>query len=92
MSSVNPAYFDCEKFIIQIEKRPILYEKNLAEFSNKTIKDKLWSEVCEAMVENWGQMKGEEKIKTGKYEQFLFVSTAYRLFLFLTTLKMIIVS
>ena len=66
MSSEGFAFFDSEKLISEIKNRPSLYDKKLADFSNKAIREYLWSEVCEAIVKDWGQMDAEEKMKTGK--------------------------
>ena len=75
MSSVYVGYFDTEKFILEVEKRPPLFDKKLAEYSDKNTKDKLWSEVCEAMQDDWDQMEEEDKRKTGNIlvSNFYFV-------------------
>jgi len=38
-----------EKLILEVERRPPLYKKHSKEYSDKHLKDKLWSEVCEAV-------------------------------------------
>lgn len=48
-------YFDTQKFIIEVEKRPALYNKSILEYSDKDLKEELWIEVCEAIVSNWRQ-------------------------------------
>jgi hypothetical protein len=45
-------YFDTQKFIIEVEKRPALYNKSILEYSDKDLKEELWIEVCEAIVSN----------------------------------------
>jgi len=35
-----------EKLILEVEWRPPLYKKQSKEYSDKHLKDKLWSEVC----------------------------------------------
>ena len=65
MSSVNTDYFDCEKFIDEIKRRPTIYDKKLKAYSNKNVKDKLWTEVYEAMRDGWEEMEEEEKRKQG---------------------------
>lgn len=32
--------------ILEVEKRPALYNKKLKEYSDRTKKEKLWGEVC----------------------------------------------
>jgi hypothetical protein len=38
-------FFDTEKLIIEVEKRPALYNTHLPEYSHKHVKEKLWTEV-----------------------------------------------
>jgi len=52
---------DTEKLIIEIEKRPPLYDKNLPEFSIKAVRDRSWDEVYETMFENWDNLGQEDK-------------------------------
>jgi hypothetical protein len=40
-----------------------LYNAHLPEYSDKHVKEKLWTEVCEAIVPNWGQVDKDGKIK-----------------------------
>jgi hypothetical protein len=57
------------------EKRPALYNTHLPEYSDKHVKEKLWTEVCEGIVPNWGQVDKDGKIKRGKsivYSYLLF--------------------
>jgi len=42
--------YDCEMLISGIEKRPAVYDCSLKEYSDKSFKDRLWAEVCEAVV------------------------------------------
>jgi hypothetical protein len=63
--------FDIEKLIIEVEKRPALYNTHLPEYSDKHVKEKLWTEVCEAIVPNWGQVDKDGKIKRGKSVVYL---------------------
>ncbi|KAG5862027.1 hypothetical protein JTB14_025315 [Gonioctena quinquepunctata] len=46
-------YCDSEKIILEVEKRPAVYNKQLPEYSDKNIKEELWVEVCEAVVPEW---------------------------------------
>ena len=66
MSSVKTECFDVDKFIHKIEKTPAIFGKQLKEYSDKVKKDKLWTEVSEALQDVWEEMVEEEKIKIGK--------------------------
>jgi hypothetical protein len=47
-------------------KSPALYDCSIKEYSDKSFKDRLWGEVCEAVVSEWSQLDGPEKRKKGK--------------------------
>jgi hypothetical protein len=42
-----------DKLIDETETRPALYNKNLKEYSDISLKRRLWLEVCEAVFEDW---------------------------------------
>jgi hypothetical protein len=48
--------YDCEILISEIEKRPALCDCSIKEYSDKSFKDRLWGEVCEAVVSEWSQL------------------------------------
>jgi hypothetical protein len=54
---------DCEMLISETEKRPALYNCSVTEYSNKGLKDRLWGEVCEAVVSECSQLDSPEKHK-----------------------------
>jgi len=58
--------FDSERLITEVEKRPALYNKATPEYSDKQCKEKLWMEVCEAVVPNWSRMDTTARMATGK--------------------------
>jgi len=58
--------YDCEILISEIEKRPALYDCPMKEYSDKVLKNRLWGEVCEAVVSEWSQLDGPEKREKGK--------------------------
>ena len=66
MSFHSAQYFDCEKFFVEIEKRPVIFNRTLPGHSNKTERDKLWREVCAAMQDDWDEMQEDDKLKLGK--------------------------
>jgi hypothetical protein len=53
--------YDCEILSFEIQKRPALYDCSLKVYSDKVLKDRLWGEVCEAVVSEWGRLDGPEK-------------------------------
>ena len=58
--------FYSERLITEVEKRPALYNKATPECSDKHCKEKLWVEVCEAVVTNWSRMVTTARETTGK--------------------------
>lgn len=64
--ALDAEYFDSEKLIIEIEKRPALYNEVLPEYSDKNIKEKLWIEVCEATVRSSGVLDKNLRTEKGK--------------------------
>ena len=58
--------YDFEKLISEIEKRPALYDCSLKEYSDKVLKNRLWGEVCEAVVSEWSELDSPEKREKGK--------------------------
>jgi len=57
---------DSERIITEVQKRPALYDKATPEYSDKHWKQKLWMEVCEAVVPNWSRMDTTARVSTGK--------------------------
>jgi hypothetical protein len=47
--------------ISKTERRPALYNRSVTEYSNKGLKDRLWGEVCEAVVSECSQLDSPEK-------------------------------
>lgn len=52
---------DPELIIIEVEKRPALFDKRLKEYSDRNIKEKLWGEVCVNVIRNWSELSAKEK-------------------------------
>jgi hypothetical protein len=61
-----------EKLILEVERRPPLYNKKLKEYSNRNLKDKLWYEIYESVVTNWSELPAEQKSEKGML-LFLFI-------------------
>jgi hypothetical protein len=62
---------DVETLVREVERRTPLY-KQLKEYSDKNLKEKLWSEVCESVVTNWSELPAEQKSEKGTL-MFFFI-------------------
>lgn len=58
-----------KNLIEEIEKRPVLYKKQLKEYSDVNQKKKLWEEVCETVIHDWNELSAQDKTKQGKYNR-----------------------
>ena len=54
---------DVEQFIAEIEKYPIIYNKKLKDYSNKSLKTETWKKIYEKFIENYGELDNSEKEK-----------------------------
>ena len=59
-----------------IKKRPALYDCPMKEYSDKVLKDRLWGEVCEAVVSECSQLDGPEKREKDKQCYFFNIFKA----------------
>ncbi|XP_050304654.1 uncharacterized protein LOC126742131 [Anthonomus grandis grandis] len=59
------AAIDVELFITEVEERPALYNTKQKEYSDKNLKKKLWTELCEKFIENWNELGDKEKNEKG---------------------------
>ncbi|XP_050292777.1 uncharacterized protein LOC126733497 [Anthonomus grandis grandis] len=57
---------DTERIIVEVEKRPALYNKELKEYSDRNAKEKLWTEVCANVIPKWHELSGAERKDRGK--------------------------
>ncbi|XP_049799689.1 uncharacterized protein LOC126234995 [Schistocerca nitens] len=61
-------FIDNECLIEEIQKRPPLYTKEGAEYTNADLKRKLWEEVCELLFPaTWDKLTAAQKTKTVRY-------------------------
>ncbi|XP_050292752.1 uncharacterized protein LOC126733486 [Anthonomus grandis grandis] len=60
---------DTERIIVEVEKRPALYNKELKEYSDRNAKEKLWTEVCANVIPKWHELSGAERKDRGKEVQ-----------------------
>ena len=65
--------YDCKILISEIEKCPALYDCSIKEYNDKSFKDGLWREVCEAVVSEWNQLDGPEKREKCKQCFFQYI-------------------
>ena len=63
---------DIDRLIIEVERRSALYNKQLKEYSDRNIKEKLWGEVCINVIRNWMDLSALEKQQKGEYALFTF--------------------
>ncbi|KAI4466250.1 hypothetical protein MML48_3g00007178 [Holotrichia oblita] len=75
--SLMNSVVDIDLLIAEVEKRPALYNKQLEEYSDRNMKEKLWGEVCVKICCNWMELSGKEKLQKdncpqeGWYKAFL---------------------
>lgn len=63
--------FDTEKFIIEIQNRPAIWNTKSAEYSDRNLRQKAWEE----LVEIYGtDLPQEKKKQLGKYQLFIFLN------------------
>jgi hypothetical protein len=53
-----------------------LYNKETPEYRDKHCKEKLWIEVCEAVVPNWSRINKTARVATVKSVKTIFMLTA----------------
>lgn len=53
--------FDTDRFILEVEARPALWDFESPEYSNKHLKTQAWDEVCQIVHPNFQSMKTSEK-------------------------------
>lgn len=66
---------DSEQLIKEVEKRPALYNKQLKEYSDRSIREKMWGEVCLLVVPNWTELAAKDKKIKGKlrFNSFIYI-------------------
>lgn len=52
--------------IKEVQKWPVLYEKDNVERSNFHFKTKVWKEVAKTLIPDWGQLTDTEKELKGR--------------------------
>lgn len=54
-----------KSIIIEVEKRPALYDKSLNHYRDRNIKARLWQEVYQNVCRNWTSLSEAEKKNKG---------------------------
>jgi hypothetical protein len=75
---------DTKELILEVERRPPLYNKKLKEYSDRNLKDKLWYEIYESVVTNWRELPAEQKSEKGMLI-FLFILLGIMLIMLIYT-------
>lgn len=58
--------FDTKKFIVEVKRRPAIYDTKCLQYNDRNAKSKAWQEVCKAVQPEWDKMDDEEKVVEGK--------------------------
>ncbi|XP_005108692.1 uncharacterized protein LOC101863378 [Aplysia californica] len=55
--------FDTDRFIIEIQRRPALWDSRCADYGSRMIKAKAWADICENFFDNFQEMDSGNKYK-----------------------------
>jgi len=55
-----------EHLVSLVEARPVLWNKSLDVYKNKTLKESAWREICSILNENFPVLEQEERQDFGK--------------------------
>lgn len=58
-------YVDSELLIVEVQKRPLLYDVSLPDYNDRVKKARCWDEVCEQVVANWDELSPPERNNRG---------------------------
>lgn len=53
--------FDTDRFIVEVECRPVLWDQECKDYSNKHLKFKAWEDVASTMWPNYQLKEAKEK-------------------------------
>jgi hypothetical protein len=73
--------YDCEMLIFKIDRCPALYNCSLKEYSNMHLKDRLWGEVCKAVIYECSQLDSPEKHEKVSRVVFNIINTNARVYI-----------
>lgn len=67
--------FDIDKFIVEVQKRPAVFDVKSKDYSNKEVKARCWEEIGRAMFDNWEAMSTLEMATAGRpsYKSVCFI-------------------
>jgi hypothetical protein len=56
---------DVEMLILEVERRPPLYKRNMKDCGDRSLKEELWNEVFESVATNMSELPAEQKSAKG---------------------------
>lgn len=65
--------FDADRFIVEVEQRPAIWDSRCDEYSNKLSRGRAWEELCDIFVPDFNEMDSLRKNKAGGFLYHLFV-------------------
>lgn len=73
------AVLDVDRFIIEIEDRPMIWDVRYNDYSNKIAKTHAWEEICYIFVPGYTDMDLAAKNKAGMYFYYKYNKVHMRL-------------
>ncbi|CAH1987987.1 unnamed protein product [Acanthoscelides obtectus] len=70
-------HLDVELFIDAIEKRPSLWDSSSGDYKNRQLKRDDWKEVCEIVIQKFGEKDEKERQEIGKH--FMLITLIHTL-------------
>ncbi|CAH2003784.1 unnamed protein product [Acanthoscelides obtectus] len=67
-------HLDVELFIDAIEKRPSLWDSSSGDYKNRQLKRDDWKEVCEIVIQKFGEKDEKERQEIGREVQLKWKS------------------
>ena len=68
---------DSEQLILEVQRRPELYDMKLPGYSDRNKKNKLWQEVCKAVIASWDDLDSAARNKKGAINNTRFIKTIH---------------
>ena len=68
MASVHEDDIDNDVLIDEVEKRPLLFDKKLNEYSDMNLKSKGWEEISQVVfLSAWVNLSSQQKTEAGNF-------------------------
>ena len=58
---------DMDRFILEIQERPALWDVNSSDYSNKLMKNSAWEEICDLFVPDYSLLDLPEKKQASRF-------------------------